>query len=118
MSIARFIPAPDQGDAQVVVLAVELFEGATVVILATTIWEELVAARFFEHDEPALVVDDDVGTEYRRRFQVSSSFADERRWSDSHGVHRINLEFRPPVPEEATYLRVTLGRWGSVVVML
>jgi hypothetical protein len=119
VSSARFIPAPDQGDAQVIVLAVELFERTTVVVLATTIWEELAAVRFFEHDEPALVIEDDVGTEYRRAFQVSSSIVgDERRWSDSHGVHRINLEFQPPVPGEATYLRITLGRWGSVVVML
>jgi hypothetical protein len=75
VSTTRFIPAPDQGDAQVVVLAVELFEGATVVVLATTIWEELAAARFFEHEEAALVIEDDLGTEYRRGFQVGSSIA-------------------------------------------
>jgi len=117
--MTRFIPAPDQGDAQIVLLAVELFEEATVVVLATTIWEELAAARFFEHDEHALVIDDDLGTEYRRGFQVGSYIAgDERRWSESHGVHRMNLEFQPPAPDEATYLRITLGRWGNVLVML
>jgi hypothetical protein len=115
---ARFIPAPDQGDAQCVVLAVELFAEATVVVLATTIWDEVIATGFFDREEPTLKVEDDLGTEYRRAPQVSSGFVSERTWSRSRGVHRMNPEFEPAVPAEATRLRITLGSWGSVVVMV
>jgi hypothetical protein len=119
MALARFIPAPDQGDAQVVVLAVELFEAATVVVLATTVWEELIASGLVGPEAKQALIADDVGTEYRRAFQAGHAFAgDKRRWSDSNGVHRLNLEFEPPVPPEATYLRIALGPWGNVVVMI
>ncbi len=119
MSTAHFIPAPGQGDAQIVVLAVELFAEVVVIVLATTIWEEMVAAEFFAPEEPGLTIEDDVGTEYRRALQVSSATVrDKRAWSNSHGVHRLNLEFEPPTPPDATYLRITLGRWGSVALMI
>jgi hypothetical protein len=117
VSTARFIPAPDQGDAEVVVLAVELFEQAVVVVLVTSAWEELADSGLLGHEREECLIADDVGTDYRRAFQVGSSYVGEkRRWSDSNGVHRINLEFEPPVPAEATDLRITLGPWGNVVV--
>jgi hypothetical protein len=115
---ARFIPAPRQGDAQVVVLAVELFAEATVVVLATTAWDELVAAGFFDGEKPALRIEDDVGTEYRRLLQNFSGYVSERTWEHSRGVHRMNPAFEPAVPAEASRLRIALGRWGSVVVMV
>jgi hypothetical protein len=115
----RFIPAPDQGDAQVVVLAVELFEEATVVVLVTTALEELIETGLIGPEAEQALIADDLGTEYRRAFQVGHAFTgDKRRWSDSNGVHRLNLEFEPPVPPEATYLRIALGPSGSVVVMV
>jgi hypothetical protein len=117
VSTARFIPAPDQGDAEVVVLAVELFQQAVVVVLVTTILGEVIDSGLFEPGPNQIRITDDLGTEYRRAFGVGSSFAgDERRWSGSRGVDRSNLEFEPPVPAGATYLRITLGPWGNVVV--
>jgi hypothetical protein len=112
---ARFIPAPDQGDAQVVVLAAELFPERLVIVLAMTIWEEVVAAGLFDREEPKLSVEDDAGTKYRRAFQVGASYAGQG-WGDSHGVSRCNLEFEPAVPSEATELRIRIGRWGSVAI--
>jgi hypothetical protein len=117
MTAARFIPAPDQGDAQVVVLAAELFPERLVLVLAMTIWDEVVEAGLFKHEEGALRIEDDLGTEYRRALQVGAHSVGPG-WNGSHGVHRANLEYEPPVPAEATYLRVTLGRWGSVVLMV
>jgi hypothetical protein len=117
VSAARFIPAPDQGDAQVVVLAAELFPETLVLVLAMTIWDEVVAAGLFEREDPALRVEDHLGTAYRRAPQIGVSHVGSG-WRGSHGVHRANLEYEPPVPAEATYLRVTLGRWGSVVLMV
>jgi hypothetical protein len=117
VAVARFITAPDQGDAQVVVLAAELFPERLVLVLAMTMWDEVVAAGLFDREKPALTVEDDVGTEYRRAFQVSSRHVGPG-WHRSHGVSRANLEYEPPVPSEATYLRVTLGRWGSVALMV
>ncbi len=115
MAAARFIPAPDQGDSQVVVLAAELYPEVVVLVLVTTISDELVAAGLYQRDNPAgLTIEDDVGTKYRRAFQLG--FAGE--WSLSHDVQRANLHFKPPVPPEATYLRVKLGRWGHVVLMV
>lgn len=66
----------------------------------------------FEPEKQTLRVEDDLGTKYKRAFQVGSS----SEWRNSYGVHRANLEFEPPVPAEAASLRITLGRWGSVVL--
>jgi hypothetical protein len=114
MEAPRFIPAPDQGGSQIVVMAAELHEKALVIVLATTIFEELAAADFFTPKDGVLSVEDDVGTEYRRAFQVGFS----SEWSSSHGVHRWNIEFEPPVPLATSYLRVRLGPWGNVILMV
>jgi hypothetical protein len=113
----HFIPAPDQGDAEVVVLGAELQPAVVAVVLVTTVFEELVAERFFEPENPKLKVEDDVGTEYRRSFGLGvSRISSEGGWSLSHGVHRMVLEFQPPVPPNASYLRITLGSRGSVAL--
>lgn len=114
MADIRFISAPDQGDAQVVVSAAELFPDAVVIVLATTIWDEVIAAGTFDPKKSALRLEDDVGTEYRRVWGLG--LADD--WSSSHAVHRMNPEFEPPLPPEATSLRITLGRWGSVALTI
>ncbi len=115
--MTRFISAPDQGDAEVVVLAAELFPEAVVIVIATAIWDEVAEAGFFDREHPALTVEDDVGTEYRRTLQVGAhTVGDKKAWSGSRGVSRLNPSFAPPVPAEATFLRVRLGRWGSVVL--
>lgn len=117
MSTVRVIPAPDQGDAQFVVLAAELFPTVLVIVLATTIWDEVIAAGIFDPQKPGLEVEDDIGTEYRRALQ-DGSYHVGPGWRRSHGVNRMNPEFEPAVPREATQLRVTLGPWGSVALTI
>jgi hypothetical protein len=114
VAVARLIPAPDQGDARLVVLAAELFPECLVIVLAATVWEEAADAGLFEPQKGLLAVSDDVGTEYRRILGLGIG----NEWMGSHGVHRSNLGFEPPVPPEATRLRVRLGRWGSVALAL
>jgi hypothetical protein len=109
----NFIPAPDQGDAQAVVLGIELHPEVVTVLLLTTIFAEVAAEGLFDPTDPQLKIEDDVGTEYRRALGVSVGGG---KWSESHGVRRSNLEFQPPVPPQATSLRVTLGRRGSVAL--
>jgi hypothetical protein len=78
----NFIPAPDQGDAQVVVLGAELHPAAVAIVLVTTIFEELVAEGIFGPKNPKLKVEDDVGTEYRRSPGLSvSRIGSEGGWS-------------------------------------
>lgn len=113
MTPLNFIPAPDQGDARVVVLGAERHPEVVTIILVSTIFEELVAEGFFDPKDPKLKIEDDVGTEYRRDFQVGVGGT---KWSGSHGVSRANLDFVPPVPPQATSLRITLGRRGSVAL--
>ncbi len=113
----NFIPAPDQGDAEVVVLGAELHPEVIAIVLVTTVFEELVAEGFFDPKDPKLKVEDDIGTEYRRSPGLSvSRISSEGRWSLSHGVHRSVLEVQPPVPPNASYLRITLGSRGSVAL--
>jgi len=113
----HFIPAPDQGDAEVVVLGLELHPAVVAIVLVTTVFEELVAEEFFELGNPKLKVEDGVGTQYRRSLGLSvSRISSEGGWSLSHGVHRTVLEFQPPVPPNASYLRITLGSRGSVAL--
>jgi hypothetical protein len=110
----NFISAPDQGDAEAVVLGAELHPEVVAVVLVTTIGEKLVAEGFFDPKDPKLKIEDDVGTVYRRAFQVGIV----NEWSGSHGVRRPILEFEPPVPPDATYLRITLGSRGTVALMV
>jgi hypothetical protein len=117
VAATRFIPAPDQGDAQVVVLAAELHEEAVSIVLVTTIGDELAAGGFYDPDEPGLTIEDDVGTEYRHAPQLGLGTIGPG-WHGSHGVSRSNVEYEPAVPPEATRLRVRLGRRGSVVLTI
>jgi hypothetical protein len=117
LTSVNFIPAPDQGDTQVAVLGAELRPTVIAIVVVTTIDEELVAAGFFDPQEPKLKVEDDVGTEYRRSFGLGVARIESGGgWSRSHGVRRLILEFKPPVPPDASRLRITLGRRGSVVL--
>jgi hypothetical protein len=113
----HFIPAPDQGDAELVALGAELHPAAVAIVLVTTVFEELVAEGFFEPGNPKRKIKDDIGTEYRRSPGLGvSRISSGGGWSLSHGVHRMVSEFQPPVPPNASYLRITLGSRGSVAL--
>ena len=112
MTPVNFIPAPDQGDAQVVVLGVELRPAVVAIVLVSTIDQDLTAAGFFDPKDPKLKIEDGIGTEYRRALQLALGSG----WSRSHGVRRMVVEFEPPVPPNASYLRITLGSRGSVAL--
>jgi hypothetical protein len=98
VSPVNFVPAPDQGDAQAVVLGVEMHPEVVTILLVSTIFEELAAEAFFDPEDPKLKVEDDLGAEYRRALQIGMG----SKWSESNGVRRSNLDFEPPVSAEAT----------------
>ena len=117
MAAVRFIPGPDQGDAEIVVLGVELHEELIVVDIGTT---NLSAIRqpTRRNQLPRVMVEDDLANVYGgiSLGRYGSS------WSGNAPAAHFPMEFRPAVAEEARFLRVTFGAmYGdnrSVVVML
>jgi hypothetical protein len=64
MPMVRFIPGPDQGDAEIVVLGVELHQELVVIEIATTMISP-VQREMPRHKLPSVRVEDDLGTSYR-----------------------------------------------------
>ncbi len=117
MAPVRFIPGPDQGDAEIVVLGVEVHEELIVIDIATTMISriERPSAR---RKLPSIRVEDDLGNTY-------SGVSLDRygsSWSSSAPAAHYAFELRPRVSTEARFLRVKFGAmYGdnrSVVVML
>jgi hypothetical protein len=117
MAAVRFIPGPDQGDADTVVLAVELHEEVVVIDIATTLVR---AIQHFtvRHVLPSVRVEDDLGTEYRGESLDRYGGG----WSDIAPAAHYPFEVRPAVPPEARFLRITFASMyaenRTVVVML
>jgi hypothetical protein len=121
MTAVRFVPGPEQGDADWVVLAVELHQELVVIDLATTTVEQNMdmhqkvrRAEVF----PSVMVEDDLGYSYRGKGlgKYGSS------WTGTAPARHFPMEFRPAVPASARFLRITFGTMigsnRSVVVML
>lgn len=117
MASVRFIPGPDQGDAEIVVLGVELHEQLVVIDIASTLID---AVRFptARRKLPRVGVTDDLGTTYRGKGLEHYGSG----WSGSAPVAHYPMEFRGPVPPDARYLRISfgtmIGKNRGVVVML
>ncbi len=117
MATVRFVPGPDQGDAEIVVLGVELHEELVVIDVATTL---ISAIRHptRRNQLPLVRVEDDLGTDYRGKGLTRYGAS----WSGAAQVAHYPMEFRPPVPPGARFLRITFrGMYRedhSVVVMV
>lgn len=119
MATVRFIPGPEQGDAEWVVLAVELHEELVVVDLVTTTGiprsiERVRPAEVF----PSVRVEDDLGNSYRGKGLTKYGSS----WTGTAPARHFAMEFKPAVSREARFLRISfgvkIGRNRSVVVML
>jgi hypothetical protein len=103
----RIVTAPDQGDAQAVIVAAELHPDKVVLDNVSLVQPEPLPG--LVDDQPArLELLDDLGTEYA---MVGGG------GSGDGVVRRGEMNFRPAVPEGATYLRVVMPI-GTVVLML
>lgn len=119
MAAVRFIPGPEQGDAEWVVLAVELHQDLIVVDLATTKVEQNMHQKLRPVELfPSVLVEDDLANSYRGKGlgRYGSS------WTGTAPARHFAMEFRPAVPASARLLRITfgttIGKNRSVVVML
>jgi hypothetical protein len=117
MATVRFIPGPDQGDAEIVVLGVELHEDLVVVDVATTMLSRI-ERESLRHKLPSVMVEDDLGNSYRGK-SLSQYGAG---WSGRARVAHYAMEFRPRLPAPARFLRISfgtmIGKNRSIVVML
>jgi hypothetical protein len=119
MPDVRFVPGPDQGDAEFIVLAVELHKELLVVDIATTkpFPEEFAGSRAAE-EFPSVMVEDDLGNTYRGKGLGNYGAS----WSGNAPARHFAMAFRPAAPAEARHLRITfgvkIGRNRRVVVML
>lgn len=104
----RIVTGPDQGDASVVIMAAELQPDKVVIDIVSVIEPEP-SPGVVDGQPGRLEVLDDLGTEY--------TIAGGGGGSGDGNVRRVALDFRPAVPEEATYIRVVTGV-GSVILML
>lgn len=110
----RAVAAPSQPDAEVRILAAELFADGLIVHLTYDREEGPTQSEFPDpHDlpwdeEPALTVEDDVGTEYVRNLGGEGGGVQ---------VAHDSIRFSPTVPAEASLLRVT-SRSGTVELPL
>jgi hypothetical protein len=117
MAAVRFVPGPDQGDAEIVVLGVELHEDIVVIDVATA---EIGAIRHptVRRRLPRVKVEDDLGNTYRGKPLERYGAG----WSGAVPIAHYAMEFRPPVPSDARFLRVTFGGMyadnRTVIVML
>jgi hypothetical protein len=117
MPPVRFVPGPDQGDAETVVLGVELHDELVIIDIATT---KIDAIRYPtpRRGLPAVRVEDDLGNSYSG-LPLSRYGAG---WSDRSPVARFPLELRPAIPAEARFLRIAFGglyaERHTVIVML
>lgn len=117
MATVRFIPGPDQGDADTVVLAVEPHEDLVVIDIATAVIDAI-RRPTRRRRLPRVALEDDLGNTYRgrqlERYGVS--------WSGNAPAAHYPMEFRPAVPTAARFLRISfgtmIGKNRSVVVML
>lgn len=103
----RIVTGPDQGDAQAVITAAELHPDKVVLDCVSVAPDEPV--RGMVDGQPGrLELLDDLGTEYTITGGGGSGDGGVRRWA---------INFRPAVPDDATYLRVVMSI-GTVVLML
>jgi hypothetical protein len=119
MPIVRFVPGPEQGASEWVVLGVELHSDLVVIDLATTKVERNMHQKIRPVEVfPSVIVEDDLGNSYRGRGLAKYGSS----WTGTAPARHFAMEFRPEVPEEARFLRITfgakIGRNRSVVVML
>jgi hypothetical protein len=117
MAAVRFIPGPDQGDAEIAVLGIELHEELIVVDIATTLISaiERPTAR---HRLPKVNVEDDLGNVYAGLSLERYSSG----WSGAAPAVHYAYEVKPRLVPDARFLRVTFGSMyrdnHTVVVMI
>jgi hypothetical protein len=119
MADVRFLPGPDQGDAEWVVLGVELHQDLVVIDLATSKVNPFGGATTRLSEEfPSVMVADDLGNSYRGKGLGKYGAS----WTGTAPARHFAMEFRPAVPPGARFLRISFGSMigpnPSVVVML
>ncbi len=117
MATVRFVSGPDQLDAEIVVLGVELHQELLVIEVATTMISRI-RQETVRHKLPSVRVEDDLGTPYRGKGLTRYGAG----WSGNAPAAHYPMEFRPAVPAGVRYLRITFGSMydgnRTVVVML
>jgi hypothetical protein len=117
MAAVRFVPGPDQGDAETVVLGVELHEDLLVIDIAAA---EIDAIRHPtpRRQLPRVKVEDDLGNIYCGKPLHSYGAG----WSGNVPVAHFPMALRPAVSRDARFLRITFGGMyvasRTVIVML
>jgi hypothetical protein len=117
MPTVRFIPGPEQGDAETVVVGVELHEELVVIDIATTAIDAI-RRPTMRRRLPSVRVEDDLGTTYGGLSLEKYGAG----WSGQVPVAHFPAEYRPGVPSEARFLRVRFGgmysdSWTVVVAL-
>jgi len=104
MASVRFIPGPDQGDAETVVLGVELHEDLIVIDIATTMLSAI-RSPTRRNRLPRVRVEDDRGNIY------SGVSLEHYGWSSSGSAPAAHYAFEvtPHVAPDAQFLRITFG---------
>ncbi len=117
MANVRFIIGPDQGDAEFVVLALELHEELIVIDIATTLIEAVSPATR-RLKLPKVRVEDDLGNGYEGEPLMMYGAG----WSGNAPAAHYAYEVMPAISPEASFLRITFESMReadrSVVVML
>jgi hypothetical protein len=117
MAAVRFIPGPDQGDAEIAVLGIELHEELIVIDIATTLISaiERPNARF---QLPKVKVEDNLGNIYAGVSLARYSSG----WTGNAPAVHYAYEVKPRLAADARCLRITFGSMyrdnRSVVVMI
>ncbi len=118
MARVRFVPGPEQGDVEWVVLGVELHQELVVVDLATKVEPPGNAKVRPAEVLPSVRVEDDLGSSYQGKGLGKYGWSS----TGTAPARHYPMEFRPAVPTGARFLRITfgtmIGRNRSVVVML
>jgi hypothetical protein len=102
MAATRIIPGPDQGDAEIVVLGVELHEELIVVDIATTMISTIERPTV-RHRLPKVTVEDDLGNTYAGVSLEKYSSG----WSGTAPAAHYAYEVKPPIAPDARFLRIT-----------
>jgi hypothetical protein len=104
MASVRFIPGPDQGVAEIVVLGVELHEDLIVIDIVTTM---LSAIRnpTRRNRLPSVRVEDDLGNTYSGVSLERYGFG----WSGNAPAAHYAFEVAPQPAPDARFLRITFG---------
>jgi hypothetical protein len=102
VAATRIIPGPDQGDAEIVVLGIELHEELIVVDIATTM---IAAVRrpTPRNKLPLVKVEDDLGNSYAGVSLEKYSSG----WSGNAPAAHYAYEARPHIAPDARFLRIT-----------